>query len=215
MAASCTLAEIHLKLIDKMYSYLNNIDPTQWIDSIQVFYSPVKGWDNVIRIYEKKNKTNNVKFPFAVITRKPELSKENDISRRGWYTDYLKTGTTADGKQFQCLPVKVIYDMVIYDDTYNNMESICEKLIFMRGKNITHEYTSDLIGEKLNFFITYDDLPVYDMIPDVAEKYQGKGTIYSMEYQFKVDGIIAIDMGTSKRILNPILNTDLSLVIEE
>jgi hypothetical protein len=96
--------------------------------------------------------------------------------------------------------------MTIYDDTFNSMEKFCETLIFMRGKNITHEYQSDLINENLSFYITYDELPTFGLVPDSSEKYDGKGVIYSLDLNFKVDGILALDTGVKKRILNTILN---------
>ena len=154
----------------------------------------------------KRNSTNNIVFPIASVTRYPQLSKENDISRRGWYTEYLKSGTNNQGQTFEFLPVKVYYKLTIYDDTFNSMEKFCETLIFMRGKNFTSEYQSDLINDKLNFYITYDELPSFNLIPDSSEKYDGKGMIYSLDLDFKVDGIIALDTGVKKRILNTILN---------
>lgn len=206
--ASCTLSELHLKVVEKLYSYLNSVDPTKWSDPNQIFYSPVGGWENIIKIWMKRNTTNNIKFPLASITRLPELSKENDISRRAWYTDFLKTNNSSSGNSYECLPVKVIYDMTIYDDTFNSMEKFCETLIFMRGKNITHHYNSDLMNEALDFYITYDDMPSYGLVPEASEKYNGKGVIYSLNLRFKVDGIIALNAGVKKRILNPIINVN-------
>lgn len=197
-----SLAEIHVETIKYFYTLFNSVNIDNWKNSNQVFYCPVATLEDATRLLMKRDKapgTNkNIKFPFATLTR-GDFDNTDDLSRRSFDSEFVVDG--ADGvdshESYKVLGVKILYDLVIYDDSLDGIEQISETLMFLRSAITKHSYLSNVEGileVESDLHIVHSELPQYDAIPAHDDLKRGKGSIYSLKYPFRVDGAISVQL---------------------
>ena len=213
MAIKSTLAEIHNEVGKYFFAILNGLDPTIWVNNNQVFYCPVATFADAVRILQERDKntsTNkNLKFPFATVTR-GDYDISNDLTRASYVPKFVNDTPNPDNSEdavttYKLQGVKIIYNLVIYHNSLDNIERVSETLVFARAGGTKHDYISSVVPQlQTGFQIVYSDMPSPEQVPANEDLLRGHGSIYALRLPFRVDGAIARSMAIEKRILTAI-----------
>jgi hypothetical protein len=191
-----------------MFNILQTLDPESWIEQKQIVYSTVNDWDNAYQSYLVKNNIDEVKFPFATLTRS---DSQEPFSR---YNDGFKVWDRNTGEGSLIRPVQIEFELVIYRRDYINLESIAD-FIIVQGTDVQkYTYFSNVLGQQSEFSFHFET-PSHSMVAGKEEKLRGNGFIYSLTVPVVVDCILGTkeDQKLITKIVQKTIqqNTDIEL----
>ena len=188
--ARSSLSEVNRKLAEISYSILNVFDNKRWKNQKQVIYSTVSDWDTAYEAYLVYNKTDNVKFPFAALTRDPTQETYKLWNKPFTAYENLIEGETSVNA-VRVKPVRVNYILTIYDQRLEDIEALADIFILEGQNTYRFDYESSVLGQPARVSFTIGE-PVHEMIPDKAEKRSGKGFVYGLNITIVVDSVLGI-----------------------
>ena len=202
--ARSTLSEVTRKLSEVSFEILKLFDKDRWINSEQLIYSTVSAWETSYEAYLVQRKIENVKFPFAALTR-----NNTQETQKLWnktltaYNNNVDTNTEVNSVKIK--PVRVEYILAIYDQRLEDIEAIADLVIVQGQETQRLDYFSEVLQQQDRISFIMQE-PVHEMIPDKAEKRKGKGFIYGLYIPIIVDCVLGIK-AEEKLITTAVLNT--------
>lgn len=185
-----TLSEVNRKLAEVCYSVLNVFDSQRWVESNQLVYSTVAGWDTAYEASLVARKIDNVKFPFACLTRGPTQTTYSAWNNAFTaYEPYIEGSSGV--KSARVKPVRIEYTLAIYDQRLEDIETFADIIIAQGHSTQSLDYFSEVLEQPSGISFIFGE-PVHEMIPDKAEKRKGKGFVYGLSIPVIVDCVLGI-----------------------
>lgn len=186
-----TLLETHTQLLNVCYSILDALDDEAWNDSKQVVYSTVNEWETAYMSFLKQNEVQDVKFPFATLTRSPsqESFKINNKTYQA-FEEYDGNTLTVPGVRVR--PVVLPFELTIYENqAFDRLEAVAD--MFMVDGFQTQEvvYFSDVLQQENRVCFIFGD-PEHRMIPTKEDKTEGRGFLYSLTIPMQVSTVLGV-----------------------
>lgn len=188
--AKATLIEVHENLNTVLFSILQTLEPDAWKDQSQIVYSTVDDWDTAYQSYLVKNNIEEVKFPFATLTRDPEQEP---------YAQWNSPLTVNEGPEYKSYevngaiirPVRLKFNWTIYRRDYEWLEQLADLLIVSGSDVQEFPFFSEVLGQdsELSFFF---ETPRHNMIPAKDDKIRGRGFIFSLTVPIVVDCVLGV-----------------------
>jgi hypothetical protein len=204
----CTLSEINKQLQARIFELLSYIAPNYWTDPNQLIYSPSD--DLAMAIYQYKMKLGsdvapNLMLPFAFFNRYTGevVHRTYEHALRPW-DPWLSTHpgepTGDPDTQVLVVPAILLYTIRIYDSNMEIMECIFDGLYRkgIRDKSRGYDYPSDVLKIIAPYRIELGN-PKYDRVPNIQDKINGKGPLYSVLLPFECRCILG-ESQPAKRI---------------
>lgn len=198
-----TLNEVEICLRDVCYGILNKLLPQWWQHNGQIVYSTVDDWDTAYRMYLEYNKIPDVKFPFGTLTR-----ETTQVTQRPFGTPYRFTQAQAQEGDLQVKggiikPVRCTFNLTLYTRQMGSLEMFADFIIAQGYETQRFDYQSEVLDAPSRFSFQFDE-PTHAMLPDKAEKLQGKGHIYSLTVPIIVDTVLGI--GTTENLIGEVIS---------
>ena len=161
-------------------------------------YSPTQDWLSNTYWYMRQNNVNAVAFPFAAITRAPDILKvDSGNGLRPWDVDWFNkitgympgtTPTTVNTVRVRRLTFGYYWN--IWDGTFIGSERLIDRIIMegMKGPKRV-DYFSNVLG--INSRVTFAlSIPKRVRVPTEQELIQGQGAVFGVSCPIAVEGII-------------------------
>jgi hypothetical protein len=193
-----SLSEVNKEVNDRMFELLNFVAPEYWTDPSRIVYSPVDDLDYASTLYqEHKGSENaqNLQIPFAYFTRATQqaVGDTYDFAKRPW-AEWISTGrevflATGENKfQVKFIPATLQYFLKVFDNRVENTEALLDRTLHkgIREKSRKYTYESEVFGTPMLYVIRYGN-PSYDRPPNLKDRTNGKGRLYSIIIPMEVD----------------------------
>jgi hypothetical protein len=210
---SSTLLEVHTHLNNIVFRILNKMMPDFWKENKQVVYSSVDEWDTAYRSYLDYNKIEEVKFPFATITR-----ETTQVTQRPW-SEPIRL---VDRRQAISNPAGVLvkqchcdFNLTLYEKQLGTLEMFSDFIIAQGWETQRVDYISEVLGAPSRFSFIFGE-PTHSIIADKNNRYSENGHIYSVTIPIKVDTVLGIQ--TQEKLITEIvacINDQLSEAVLE
>ena len=188
--ARSTLTEVHRKLSEICFTILSLYDETRWKRQQQIIYSTVASWETASEAYMIQTRENNVSFPFASLTR--DTSQETyKLWNKGMIGHNPINPQESSVKIVEVKPTRAIFILSIYDQKFEDIETLADIFISQGQEVQRFDYYSDILEDTSRFSFNFNE-PIHEMIADKAEKRKGKGIIYGINIPIVVDCILGI-----------------------
>jgi hypothetical protein len=203
-----TLSEINKQLQARIFELLNYIAPNYWTDPNQLIYSPSD--DLAMAVYQYKLKLGsdvapNLILPFAFFNRYTGevVHRTYEHALRPWdpwLSSHPGEPTGDPDIQVLVVPAILLYTLRIYDSNMEVMESLFDGLYRkgIRDKSKGYDYPSAILKIIAPYRIELGN-PKYDRVPNIADKINGKGPLYSVLLPFECRCILG-ESEPAKRI---------------
>jgi len=193
-----TLNELNEQIALRSFELLSYLAPRTWTEQRRIVYSPRDEFDTAISIYEKsfsRQKPENLQVPFAYFTRflGQAVGYTYDFAHRPWnewISTYARVIPRAD-VMLKVIPALFQYKLKVFDDRVEKMESLLDAHLHMgvRMKSKKYRYNSEVLGISAPYVITWGN-PQYDQNPNLKERTQERGRLYSIVIPFEVSCVI-------------------------
>lgn len=210
-----TLVEVHKNLSIVLYNILKELEPEGWQNPNQVVYSTVDDWDTAYHSYLLQNNIEEVKFPFASLTRDPtqepyaHWNSPLSVNEAPNYKDYEVKG---------CIirPVDCKFYWTIYRRDFVNLESLADFLIVSGSDLQKFPYYSDILEQDSEFSFHFET-PIHDKMPDKEEKIRGSGFIFSLKIPITVNCVLGMkkDKKLIAQIVQKTILENTEIVVDE
>lgn len=202
--ARSTLSEVNRKLAEVCYNILNVFDDKRWVTPLQLVYSTVLGWETSYEAYLIQRKLDNVKFPFASLTRNSTQETFNAWNKSFTAYEGLVEGQDSV-KSVRIKPVRIEYILSIYDQRLEDIEAFADIIISQGFTTQKLEYFSNVLDQPSSISFIFKE-PIHEMIPAKEDKRRGSGFVYGLNIPIIVDCVLGIK-GEEKIIKEAILRT--------
>jgi hypothetical protein len=193
-----TLNEINQQISIRAFELLSYLAPRTWTDARRIVYSPIDEFESAIEIFEgtlSLQKPEHLQVPFAYFTRYTgqAVGSTYDFARRPWaewISTYARQIPRAD-VQIKFIPATFQYQLKIFDNRVEKMESLIDAELHkgVREKSKKYHYASDVLGISAPYTILWGN-PQYDQNPNLKQKLQERGRLYSVVIPFEVYCVI-------------------------
>jgi hypothetical protein len=204
---SSTLIEIHTNLNYVLFEILKALDPDSWQEQKQIVYSTVNDWDTAYQSYLVKNNIEEVKFPFATLTR-----TETQDSFTQWNAPLTLHEAPVNGnysvKGVIIRPVRCRFNWTIYTKDYLSLENLVDLLVLSGSEIQVFNFYSEVMKQHTEFGFFFE-APSHNLIPSKEDKLRGHGFIYSLTVPIVLDCVLGVQKG-QKLISEIILNSNLA-----
>ncbi|NNK82757.1 MAG: hypothetical protein HKO92_06515 [Flavobacteriaceae bacterium] len=180
-----TLVEVHKNLNKIIFNILQALEPDAWKDQGQIVYSTVNDWDTAYQSYLVKNNIEEVKFPFASLTRN---ETQNPYAT---YNDPFTVWQNDTGQGARIKPVRIEFELVIYRREYINLESIADYIIVQGTDTQKYSFYSEILEQDTEFSFHFET-PSHAMVAGKEEKLRSQGFIFSLNIPIVVDCVLGL-----------------------
>jgi hypothetical protein len=207
-----TLSEINKQLEARLFELLNYIAPLSWTDPRQLVYSPSDDLDMATQIYKMSlgsAAAPNLMLPFAFFNRYTGevVHRTYEHALRPW-DPWLSSHPGEPESEFEVLvvPAILLYTTRIYDSNMENMEFLFDGLYRkgIRDMSKGYDYPSTILNILSPYRIELGN-PKYDRAPNMKDRIDGKGPLYSVLLPFECRCILG-ESKPAKRIYQINLN---------
>jgi hypothetical protein len=195
-----TLGEISSVVGSYIYWLMSQIQPDRWTNQNQVIYSYTEDWDSNAYWYMKQNNVAALSYPFAAITRVPEIKSVDfgnglrpwDIDFYDRYTPdtYVPGTTPTTVKTVRVRRVLLGYFCNIWDGSFAGSEKIIDRIIAlgMRGPKRV-DYTSQLLQIPVRVTVEFS-IPKRSRVPSKDDIVAGTGNVFGVSCPLAVVGVV-------------------------
>jgi hypothetical protein len=186
-----TLSEINKELQARIFELLNFIAPLIWTNSNQVIYSPSDDLNMAIQIYKMtlgSAAAPNLMLPFAFFNRYTGevVHRTYEHALRPWDPWVGPHSSELSEYEVLVVPAILLYTMRVYDSNMENMEFLFDGLYRkgIRVKSRGYEYPSAILNVLAPYRVELGN-PKYDRVPNMTDRINGKGPLYSVLLPFE------------------------------
>lgn len=210
-----TLVEVHQNLSIILFNILKELEPEGWQNPNQVVYSTVDDWDTAYHSYLLQNNIEEVKFPFASLTRDPtqqpyaQWNSPLSVHEGPNYKEYEVKGGIVR-------PVDCKFYWTIYRKDFINLESLADFLIVAGSDTQRFQYYSNILEQNSEFSFHFET-PTHDKLPDKEEKIRGRGFIFSLKIPITVNCVLGMkkDRPIIAQIVQKTILENTNIVVDE
>jgi len=202
-----TLSEINKQLEARLFELLNYIAPGYWNDPSRLIYSPSPDLDMATQLFKMQNgsdKAPNLLVPFAFFTRYTGevVHRTYEHAIRPWDPWLSTHPQEKPDSEFEVLviPAILLYTMRIYDSNMEMMEFLFDGLYRkgIRDKSCGYNYPSAILNILSPYRLEIGN-PRYERAPNMQDRINGKGPLYSILLPFECRCILG-ESKPAKRI---------------
>ena len=200
-----TLDEINTAIYNFVGGVLVGSYGTYFPSTNRIAFSVTADDESIIRRFEElnKNTTKKVDLPAVSIS----LIGIRDVTKK--YAPryaYLGNSITSQGKSDSNVfaPVSLTYKVRVFTEKTTDLLKLMELWVLVISQKRKIEYHSSILNAEAAIELVYE-IPQFSTLPNVSERWGGRGAIYSFDVDFVADGILALGPSNDtqvKRILN-------------